>query len=155
MRCSVTFEGISSHLKGPCSFSHSAVKVHGSQAYRNRGMARERINFNFDPREIFPYWLSFVRATVACAILERTSGFEPSSETIAARYLKIVTVPSFCLLTLISVYMLLVLFVISLVFSALISVLYLVQVLLRLSTRLPVPTLLYQEHQWHRQTADW
>ena len=30
---------------------------------------------------------SFVRIAVACAILERISGFEPSSETIAPRYL--------------------------------------------------------------------
>ena len=30
---------------------------------------------------------------MACAILERTSGLEPSSETTASRYLKLVTVP--------------------------------------------------------------
>ena len=78
---------------------------------------------------------SFVRAAVACAILERTSGLEPSSETTAPRYLKLVTVPNFCPLTFISLWMSLVLFVISLVFSALISILYLVQVLSRLSTR--------------------
>ena len=34
---------------------------------------------------------------MACAILERTSGLEPSSETTAPRYLKLVTVPNFCL----------------------------------------------------------
>ena len=34
---------------------------------------------------------------MACAILERTSGFETSSETIAPRYLKLFTVLSFCL----------------------------------------------------------
>ena len=33
---------------------------------------------------------------MACAILERTSGLEPSSETNAPRYLKLVTVPNFC-----------------------------------------------------------
>ena len=43
----------------------------------------------------------FVRAAVACAILERTSGFEPLCETTAPRYLKLVTVPSFCFFTLI------------------------------------------------------
>ena len=81
-------------------------------------------------------WASaFVRAAVACAILERTSGLEPSSETTAPRYLKLVTVPTFCPFTFISLWMPLALFVISLVFSALISILYLVQVLSRLSTR--------------------
>ena len=78
---------------------------------------------------------SFVRAAVACAILERTSGLEPSSETTAPRYLMLVTVPIFCPVTFITLLMPLVLFVISLVFSALISILYLVQVLSRLSTR--------------------
>ena len=78
---------------------------------------------------------SFVRAAVACAILERTSGLEPSSKTTAPRYLKLVTVPNFCPLTFISLWMPLALFVISLVFSALISILYLVHVLSRLSTR--------------------
>ena len=75
--------------------------------------------------------LALVRAAVACAILERTSGLEPSSETTAPMYLKLVTVPNFCPFTFISLWMPLVLFV----FSALISILYLVQVLLRLSTR--------------------
>ena len=36
---------------------------------------------------------SFVRAAVACAILERTSGLKPSSETTAPRYLKLITAP--------------------------------------------------------------
>ena len=35
----------------------------------------------------------FVRAAVTCAILQRTSGLEQSSETTAPRYLKLVTVP--------------------------------------------------------------
>ena len=39
---------------------------------------------------------SFVRAVVACAILEGTSGLESSSETTAPRSLKLVTVPNFC-----------------------------------------------------------
>ena len=34
---------------------------------------------------------------MACAIVERTSGLEPSSETTAPRYLKLVTLPN-CLL---------------------------------------------------------
>ena len=97
-------------------------------------MTRERISFTFDPRDMLlslQMGFSFVRAAVACAILERTFGLEPSSETTAPRYLKLVTVPSFCPFTFISLWMPLALFVISLVFSALISILYLVQVLSR------------------------
>ena len=59
----------------------------------------------------------FVRAAVAYAILERTIGFEHLSETIAPRYLKLVTVPSFCPLNFISLWMPLALFVISLIFQ--------------------------------------
>ena len=78
---------------------------------------------------------SFVRAAVAYILLERTSDFKPSSETIAPRYLELVTVPSFRPLTLTSLWMQLALFVMSLVFSALISIFYRLQVLSRLSTR--------------------
>ena len=101
-------------------------------------MTREGISFTFDPRDVLLFLhigFSFVRAAVVCAILERTAGIEPSSETNAPRYLKLVTVPSFCRLTLISLWMPLALLVISFVFSALITILYLVQVLSRLSTR--------------------
>ena len=86
-------------------FSNSAVKVHDSQAYRNIEMTRERISFMFDPRDMLlslQMGFSFVRAAVACAILERTSGLEPSSETTVPSYLKLVTVPSFCPFTSIS-----------------------------------------------------
>ena len=86
-------------------FSNSAVKVHDSQAHRNMEMTRERISFTFDPRDMLlslQMGFSFVRAAVACAILERTSGLEPSPETTAPRYLKLVTVPSFCPFTFIS-----------------------------------------------------
>ena len=101
-------------------------------------MTRERISFTFEPRDILlslQMGFSFVRAAVACAILEITSGSKPSSETTAQKYLRLVTVPNFCPFTFISLCTLLALFVISLVFSALISVLYLVQVLSRLSSR--------------------
>ena len=101
-------------------------------------MTRERISAAFEPREMLlslQICLSFVRAAVALAILERTSGFELSSETTAPRYLKLVTIPSFCPLTLISLWMPSGVFAINLVFLALISILYLVQVLSRLSTR--------------------
>ena len=85
-------------------------------------ITRERIGFTFDPRDMllpFQMGFSFVRAAVACAILERTAGLEPSSETTAPRYLKLVAVPNFCPFTFISLWMPLALFVISLVFSAL------------------------------------
>ena len=38
---------------------------------------------------------SFVRAAVACSVLERVSGLELLFETTDPRYLKLVTVPSF------------------------------------------------------------
>ena len=63
------------------------------------------ISFTFDPRDTLlslQMGFSFVRAAVACEILERTSGLEASSGTIAPRYLKRVTVPNFCPFTNIS-----------------------------------------------------
>ena len=134
------FNSLRQHLisKACVLFSNSAVKVHDSQAYRNMEVTRERISFTFDPRDMLlslQIGFSFVRAAVACTIVERTSGLELSSETTAPRYLKLVTVPDTCPFTFTSLWMPLVLFVISLVFSALISILYRVQVLSRLSTR--------------------
>ena len=67
-------------------FSNSPVMVHDSQAYRNMEMTRECISLTFDPRDTFltlQMGFSFVRTAVACAILERISGLEPSSETTA------------------------------------------------------------------------
>ena len=69
----------------------------------------------------FQIGFSLVNAAVVSAILESVSGLEPSSVLIEPRYLKLVTVSSFCPFTLISVMLPLVLFVISVVFSALIS----------------------------------
>ena len=86
-------------------FSIFAIKVHDSQTYRNMEMTRERISFTFDPRDMllsFQMGFSFVRAAVACASLKRISGLELSSQTTAPRYLKLVTVPSFCPFTFIS-----------------------------------------------------
>ena len=102
----------------------SAVRVHDSQAYRKMDVTRERIRRILELREILlsiQTGFSLVNAGVAWAILESISGLEPSSVITEPRYLKLVTVSSFCLFTLISVLMPLVLFVISLVFSALIS----------------------------------
>ena len=89
-------------------------------------VTRERISRILELREILlsiQTGFSFVNAAVAYAILESISGLELSSAVTEPRYLKLVTVSSFCfyLFTLISVLMPLVLFVISLVFSALIS----------------------------------
>ncbi len=102
----------------------SAVRVHDPQAYRKMDVTREHISRILELREIllsFQTGFSLVNAAVVCAILESISGLEPSSVLTEPRYLKLVTVSSFCPFTLISVLMPLVLFVISLVFSALIS----------------------------------
>ena len=85
-------------------------------------VTRERISFILELREIllsFQTGFSLVNAAVVCAFLESISGLEPSSVITEPRYLKLVAVSSFCPFTLISVLMLLVLFVISLVFSVL------------------------------------
>ena len=102
----------------------SAVRVYNSQPYRKMDVTRERISRILELREIllsFQTGFSLVKAAVVYAILESISGLEPSSVIIEPRYLKLVTVSSFCPFTLISVFMPLVLFVISLVFSAQIS----------------------------------
>ena len=94
----------------------SAVRVHDSQAYRKMDVTRERISCILELREIllsFQTAFNLVNAAVACAI----SGLESSSVITEPRYLKLVTVSSFCPFTLISVLMPLVLFVVSLVFS--------------------------------------
>ena len=121
------------HANNVLRHDNSPNNKHG-----NMEMTRESISFTFYPRDMLlslQMGFSFVRAAVACAILETTSGLEPSSETTAPCYLKLVTVPNTCLFTSISLWMTLALFVISLVFFALISILYRVQVLSRLSTR--------------------
>ena len=100
------------------------MRVHDSQTYRKRDVARERTSRILELRETLlssQTGFSLVNAAVVCAIPESISGLEPSSVIIEPSYLKLVTVSSFCPFTLISVLMPLVLFVISLVFSALIS----------------------------------
>ena len=87
-------------------------------------MTRERIRYTFDPRDLLlslQTGFSFVRQAGTCAIFERTSGKEPSSERTAPWYLKLVTVPRFSLFNFIRLWMPLAQFVISVVFSALIS----------------------------------
>ena len=100
------------------------MKVHDSQAYRKMDVTREHISCISELREIllsFQTGFNLVNAAVVCAILESISGLEPSSVITKPRYLKLVTVSSFYPFILISVLMPLVLFVISLVFSTLIS----------------------------------
>ena len=102
------------------------MRVHDSQAYRKMDVTRERISRILELREILlsiQIGFSLVNAAVVYAILESISGLEPPSVTTQPRYLKLVTVSSFCPFILISVLMPLVVFVISLVFSALISML--------------------------------
>ena len=89
-------------------------------------MTRERISRILELREIllsFQTGFSLVNAAVVCyhKLLESISGLEPSLVITEPRHLKLVTVSSLCPFTLISVLMPLVLFVISLVVSALIS----------------------------------
>ena len=143
MKCSIASDSISSQKPAFFPLTLQSRSMIDSQAYRNMEMTRERISFTFDPRDMLlslQMDFSFVSAAVACATLYRTPGLETSSETTAPRYKKLVTLPNFCPFTFISLWMPLALFVISLVFSALISILYLVQVLSRFSTRASMKT---------------
>ena len=95
------------------------MRVHDLQAYRKMDVTRERISRILELTEILlsiQSGFSLVNAAVACAILESISGLEPSSViTVSCDCLKLLSIH------LISVLMPLVLFVISLVFLALIS----------------------------------
>ena len=107
--------------------------------YKNMDMTKERNSLIFEQRSMFlssQMILSFVSAAMVWAILERTSRMDPSSVTMAPKYLKLWTVSSFSPLTLMLLLMPLVLLVINLVFSALICMPYAVEVWSRRSTRL-------------------
>ena len=80
---------------------------------------------------------SLERGAVVWAILERISGFDPSLEKTAPRYLKFSTSSSLWSFILISLWKPFRLFVITFVLSGPISILYLVVVLSRRSTRTP------------------
>ena len=115
---------------------NSAVRVHDPHAYRKLNVTRERISRILKLREMhlsIQTGFNLVNAAVVCAILESISGLEPSSVIIEPRYLKLVTVSSFCPFTVFSVLMPLVLFVISLVFLALISMPWAAEALTRRS----------------------
>ena len=76
------------------------MRVQDSQAYRKIDVTRKRISRIFGLREIllsFQTGFSLVSAAVVCVILESISGLEPSSVITEPRYLKLVTVSSFCL----------------------------------------------------------
>ena len=71
--------------------------VHVSHAYKNMDMARERISLILELMAMFlslQMTFSLVTATVVWAILESTSGLDPSSYTMAPRYIKLRTVSS-------------------------------------------------------------
>ena len=74
----------------------------------------------------WPFQMTFrlVTAAVVWAMLDSTSGLDPSSDIIAPRYLKLGTVSSFLLSMAMSVLMSSVLFFINWVFSALICLSY-------------------------------
>ena len=81
------------------------MRVHDSQAYRKMDVTRERISRILKLREILlsiQTGFSIVSAAVVCAIPESISGLEPSSVVTEPRYLKLVTVSSFCPFFLIS-----------------------------------------------------
>ena len=86
----------------------TALRVHDSQAYRRIGVTKERIHCILELREIllsFQTGSNLVNAAVGCTVLESISGLEPSSVITEPRYLKLVTVSSFCPFTFISVLM--------------------------------------------------
>ena len=77
-----------------------------NKAYRKMDVTRERISRILELREIllsFQTGFNLVSAAVVCAILESISGLEPSSVITEPRYLKLVTVSSFCPFSLVSV----------------------------------------------------
>ena len=117
-------------ISNACILSMSAVMVHVSHTYKNVDMARECISLILELMAMFLSFqmtFSLVTAAVVWAILEDTSGLDPSSDNTAPRYLKLQMVSSFLFSMVMSVLMPLVLFVIKWVFSALIWIPYTVK----------------------------
>ena len=86
----------------------SAVRVRDSQAYIKMDVTREPISRILEQGELllsFQTGFNVVNAAVAFVIMESISGLEPSSVVTEPRYLKLVTVSSFCPFTFISVSM--------------------------------------------------
>ena len=81
------------------------MRVHDSQAHKKMDATRDRISRILKLRKIllsFQTGFSLVNAAVVCAILESIPGLEPSSVITEPRYLKLLTVSSFCPFTWIS-----------------------------------------------------
>ena len=75
------------------------MRVSDSQAYRKMDMARDCISRILELKEIllsFQTAFNLVNAAVVSAVLESISGLEPSSVITEPKYLKLVTVSSFC-----------------------------------------------------------
>ena len=75
------------------------MRVHDSQAHRKMDVTSERISRILELRKILlsiQTGFNLVNAAVVCAILESITGLEPSSVITEPRYLKLVTVSSFC-----------------------------------------------------------
>ena len=91
-----------SYLAGALSpVNHKGLHqgCHDLQAYRKMDVTRDHISCILELREIllsFQTGFNLVNAAVVCAILECTSGLQPSSVITEPRYLKLVTVSSFC-----------------------------------------------------------
>lgn len=86
------FCSLQQHLISDVCIIFSSFAVNDSQPHWNIGIIRERISFTFNLRTVLIFLHIgpiLVRAAVACATIERTSGFEHSSETIVPRYLKL------------------------------------------------------------------
>ena len=78
------------------------MRVHDSQAYRKMDVTKEHISHILELRKILLSFQTGFSLVDVCAILEITSGLEPSSVVTEPRYLKLVTVSSFCPFFLIS-----------------------------------------------------
>ena len=128
-------------------FWSSAVRVHDSQAYRKMDVTTDKGAHQLylgakRNASVIQNWIQPCQCCCClCYILEGISGLEPSSVITEPRYLKLVTVSGFYPFTLISVLMPMVLFVISLVFLALISMLVILPLL--------------RSHECHQQSGDW
>ena len=104
---------------------NSAVRVHVSQVYSKIDMTSARISLILFFREMLLFFhicFSLAIAAKVCAIFERISDFDPSSDSVAPRYLKLATVSSFFPLMDIRSCMPFELLIMSFVFSALISI---------------------------------
>ena len=119
-------------------FCNSALRVQVSQAYRKMESISARCNLILCISVMF---LSFhmifnlASAVIVWAVLAAISGFDPLSLMIAPRYLNCFTVSNFAPFTVMSLEIQLLLFTISFVFSALISIPNFVDVLSSWVTR--------------------